>query len=119
MSSAISKHSILPRLIQDVHGLYALVREKSSLSSSSSASASSLAISDVVDLNEYRHDESEVRELVSQAKQMDETLVEKYYTQVEATLEKCIKLRQNFTKVIKWRILLAVLFLLFSFEFCL
>lgn len=98
LSSAISKHVILGRLIQDVHELNALVRERSS-SSSSTAVTTTLAINDVVDLDEYKKSESELRNLVAQARQADEALVEKYYSQVESTLDKCIKLRQNFSKV--------------------
>lgn len=91
LSSAISKHVILSRLVQDVVGLNSLMREKSS---------TALAINDVVDLDDYKMSESELRELLGRAKQVDEALVEKYLTQVESTLEKCIKLRQGFHKVI-------------------
>lgn len=94
ISSAISKHVILPRLVLDVLGLNSLMRERSS------SSASTLTtINDVIDLDEYKKSESELRELMSGARQVDESLVEKNIQQVDQTLEKCFKLRQNFTKV--------------------
>lgn len=86
LNPSVSKHVILPRLVADLGGLNALLKDND-------------AKRDTVELDEYQKMTQEVSELLKRSKQIDEANVGVYYEQVEAKLDQCVKQKQNFSQV--------------------